>query len=182
MSVKRMSVMGVVLLLGVAMAACSARKHAEPMIATAAMEMMEDHGMVDPLAIDFEGTFTRQASRPYRSASHAMGNVYVMPWVNDAGLDAYRALSGPLPMGTVLVKEHFMIMDDVPAESRAAYLVMAKMPAGYDSDHGDWYYAMVDDMAHEVKVQGKVEMCIGCHMQAAGTDYVFGVPDSARVN
>ena len=182
MSIKRASVAGVILLLGAAMAACSARKHAEPMVAAHAMTAMEDHSILDPLAIDFEGAFTRQASRPYRSESHAMGNVYVMPWVNDAGLDAYRALSGPLPAGTVIVKEHFPVQDDMASESRAAYLVMAKMPTGYDADHDDWYYAMVDDMAHEVKAQGKVEMCVGCHMQAAGTDYVFGVPDSVRVN
>ena len=182
MIVKRVGLVGVVVLLGVAMAACSAKRHAEPMVAAHAMTAMEDHSMLDPLAIDFEGTFTRQASRPYRSESHAMGNVYVMPWVNDVGADAYRELSGPMPVGTVLVKEHFPIMDGVPAESRAAYLVMAKMHTGYDSDHGDWYYAVVDDMAGEVKMQGKIDMCIGCHTQVATTDYLFGVPDSVRVN
>jgi hypothetical protein len=133
--------------------------------------------------LNYRTAYTKTVTRPYRSASHAMGNVYVVPWVNDVGAESYANGEVPVPVGTVVVKEHFPVTESgMAAEEVAAYLVMRKMDAGYDAEHGDWYYAMVDLASHEAKAQGKVGMCIGCHINAADRDFLFGVPDSVRAN
>jgi hypothetical protein len=49
---------------------------------------------------------------------------------------------------------------------------MIKRGRTYDPDNNNWEYMMIGaDM--EVMAQGKIEMCIGCHANAAKKDYVF---------
>jgi hypothetical protein len=77
----------------------------------------------------------------------------------------------PYPVGTIIVKETYA-NDNGRKGDLEALTVMVKRGVGYDIEHNNWEYMMVspDD---EVKAQGRVEMCIGCHAAAADTDWVF---------
>jgi len=51
---------------------------------------------------------------------------------------------------------------------------MAKMADGYDSENGNWYYAVLDPSGTQPVMQGKIEKCMDCHDSADERDYVFG--------
>ena len=52
------------------------------------------------------------------------------------------------------------------------YTVMRKMEKGYDAEHGDWEYAVLDGPNKRVLSRGRIDSCIECHKQYASTDYV----------
>ena len=59
-----------------------------------------------------------------------------------------------------------------------AIAIMQKT-TNYDPDHNDWYWVKYDangsvSRMDQMKVAGKVSMCIECHSQAKGDDFVFG--------
>lgn len=81
-----------------------------------------------------------------------------------------------LPEGSILVREVF---DAAGAPQRLT--IMAKGPAGYNPQLGDWYFAVTD--LHGVPVtedgiarSGRLADCYGCHLPRASDDYLFGVP------
>lgn len=80
------------------------------------------------------------------------------------------------PNGSVVVKENYS-----PDKKLMAITVMQRS-AGYDPEHGNWYYAKylpdgtIDKTPPEMKsmpVAGKFSMCIDCHGGAGGDDYLF---------
>lgn len=73
------------------------------------------------------------------------------------------------PHGAVIVKEKFA---SEAAEEAILYTVMRKMAAGYDPDHGDWEYAVLDGKNKRVLARGRIESCIECHRTYASTDFV----------
>ena len=54
-----------------------------------------------------------------------------------------------------------------------AVTVTVKMPAGYDTDHNDWWWAIYEEDGKVAQMSGKVQVCIACHQPAAAMDYVF---------
>lgn len=73
--------------------------------------------------------------------------------------DAYAALtagSGPLPAGSIIVKENYQ-----PDSTLAAVTVMYGAE-GYDPAHDDWFWAKYGPEG-EVQAAGRVESCQECH-------------------
>lgn len=77
-------------------------------------------------------------------------------------------------LGSILVKENF----GKDKQSLMAITVMYRTK-GYDPEHNDWYWVKyeadgrVSEM-NQMKVAGKLMMCIDCHNQAKGGDFIFG--------
>jgi hypothetical protein len=105
---------------------------------------------------------------PSEHGSAAFVDVYVSP----DHVDAFTSLEGDMPQGMAIVKAAYGDAGGAPGELEAL-TVMAKMEPGYDPEHGDWYYGVLDPSGATAMQQGKLQMCIGCH-EGAGTDYVFG--------
>lgn len=88
------------------------------------------------------------------------------------------------PEGSALVKETFTFdgMGERVWAAEGALLGMLKREAGYDTDGGDWEYAMLDPANGEILDSGADlmgGMCKGCHTNAtgdAGEDFVFTHP------
>lgn len=77
----------------------------------------------------------------------------------------------PYPVGAIIVKEAYMGEGGMKG-NLGALTIMIKRHSGYDPANNNWEYMMVSP-ANEIKAQGKVEGCIGCHAAAADTDWVF---------
>ena len=73
--------------------------------------------------------------------------------------------------GTIIVKDH---LDDSGVPN-GSLTVMYKADAGYDADHGDWWWARV--VSDAVADGGQVGYCISCHESSGftDTDWVGGV-------
>ena len=128
-------------------------------------------------APDFSGWdgWTKISKAPFESKGHGGGWVEVFV---DQAADAYKALSGPMPVGMRVVKA---VYTDQSGSNVKMLTVMKKMPAGYDKDNGDWLYGIYDADGKTAKGHGKLPKCLGCHdAQGAETDYVIGVPAEHR--
>lgn len=120
-------------------------------------------------------------ARPFATAQH-QGHPAVNVWADELAGEPYRRLSAGMPAavpeGGMVVKEMLDASGGPPVLT-----VMVKQPAGYDPEHGDWWYGRLDDRgeATGAGLVGKVGFCIGCHAGASGGDYLFGVsPDNVR--
>jgi hypothetical protein len=81
-----------------------------------------------------------------------------------------------IPEGGIIVRE---VLDATGAAQRLT--VMAKGPAGYNPELGDWYFAVTDLQGSPViesgaPRSGRLADCFGCHLPRASDDYLFGVP------
>jgi len=89
--------------------------------------------------------------------------------------------------GIFIVKSNYfaegLTIDDVlnaeRAENLVATTIMFKREAGYAPDSDNWFWAKylpngeLDTAPNELPLAGRVQGCIGCHVQADGGDYVF---------
>lgn len=80
-------------------------------------------------------------------------------YLNDAAHEALTGGSGPLPNGSIVVKENYM-----PDSTLAAVTVMYSSQ-GYDAEHNDYFWAKYQADG-TVDAAGRVESCQSCH--AAG--------------
>jgi len=94
-------------------------------------------------------------------------HVYITPIV--PAQETMESGKGVYPAGTVIVKQKFL---DAEGKKPALFTVMRKMKPGYDKEHGDWEYSIVDSTAERVFSRGKTDSCIGCHAAYKETDYV----------
>jgi hypothetical protein len=96
---------------------------------------------------------------------------YIVVRISPEEAEEYKALSAPLPVGTVVVKEKH---NDRSAEGPPAeYGAMIKREPGYDPQHGDWEYLYVVRQPEKKVTRGRIESCINCHEHAKNRDYVF---------
>lgn len=124
-------------------------------------------------------TLAKISERPYASA---VGSFEVATYIQGDAAD-YRLIhpdqSGShanVARGTVIIRAVFDAGGSVDKLT-----VMAKGPAGYDPEIGDWWFGetdpsgapLVQDDAPQV---GRMEDCHGCHLTRVGDDYLFGVP------
>lgn len=107
-----------------------------------------------------------------RKFSEGHGKTYVDVYVKPELADTYRAATGPYPQGATIVKPQYQSKDAAEPDKLT---VMVKREDGYDPDNANWWYGVYSAGGTEVLDQGKIEMCIGCHVQAADQDYVFGM-------
>lgn len=84
-------------------------------------------------------------------------------------INAVAAASpGDLPAGSILVKENYSSRDPASLES----LTVMKKIAGYDPQHGDWFWARYEPDGTATH-SGQAGMCYRCHEDADGDDLVF---------
>jgi hypothetical protein len=125
-----------------------------------------------PIPADFRTTFVRVNAAPVVSHGHAGGRYTVNVYVNRAGEAAYRADRGEVPEGTQLIKEHFEAAGETARPGPV--MMMEKRPRGFDVQHGNWRYVVVDSAGANV-AEGAIEGCAGCHDDAAH-DHIFRLP------
>ena len=129
------------------------------------------------MAPDFAGyaSWTRVNPKPVKGHEK-----YVNIYVNDLARDTYLSASGKIfPTCAMIVKQH---LENVDSKNITALTVMLKMPAGYDSDHNDWWWGMYDKDGKVAEMSGKVDVCIACHQPAANADYVFSHKTMEEIN
>ena len=115
-------------------------------------------------------SWEKLSAEPFESGGHQ--GAWVEVYVSPEHVDAFTALDGEMPRGMAIVKAAYADEGGAPGDLQNL-TVMAKMDAGYDPEHGDWYYGVLDPSGATAMQQGKLQMCIGCH-DGAETDYVFG--------
>jgi hypothetical protein len=96
-------------------------------------------------------------------------DAYFQVFVNDAGLPALESGKGTYPVGALIVKQKYA---DAEGKKTELYTLMQKREPGYDPEHGDWEYAIVNQTAKQVLARGRLESCIACHKAHDKTDYV----------
>ncbi len=102
----------------------------------------------------------------FESRGHAGGRYRMQLFANAAGKNAWQNHAQAMTAGALFAAAH-------TEDGRAGpLLVMQKRAAGYDSGHGDWYYAVADSAARRVLRQGRLADCAACHSMSP-TDYVF---------
>ena len=77
-------------------------------------------------------------------------------WLNDIAFEALTAATGPLPSGSIVVKENYR-----PDSTLAAVTVMYARE-GYDPEHDDWFWAKYLP-GGDVEAAGRVAPCQECH-------------------
>jgi hypothetical protein len=115
------------------------------------------------LGADFRSTF-RKLEGPLRSPGHAGGRWLATKYGNEEGARSYAGEGAP--PGSLILSEHSAPGDPGPI------LVMQKQPAGYDPDHGDWYYAYLEPDLRVLR-EGKLPDCAACH-GLSKRDHLFG--------
>lgn len=103
-----------------------------------------------------------------RVKSNQHGGIFVNTLINKTGIDSFRNKKYPYDDGTVVIKEGF----DTETSDLSKIYIMKKIK-GYDSQNGDWLYAVTDPNG-KVQMSGKIQMCISCHTNGKSKDYVFG--------
>lgn len=124
----------------------------------------------DPAAaFDFSGWASWPAVTPGRLWSRAHDKKHVEVFVSPGHVAAYRA-GGAMPVGSRVAKA---IYDDATTRRVRAIHVMVKMKPGYDPDDRDWYYGVLSADGKRARAQGRIDLCINCHIQAEKTDYLY---------
>jgi hypothetical protein len=122
---------------------------------------------------DFVGweSWSPASKKRFRSAGH--GGVWVDIFVAPPNAAAYEAVRGAMPVGFRVAKATY--------DENGNFLAVAgmqKMVAGYDPEHGDWYYVVALRDGRTATMQGPLPSCRDCHDQAKARDYLFGVTEN----
>ncbi len=124
----------------------------------------------DVNAMTFEGwrEWAQVTQKPIISEGHS--NNWVGIFVDELAKDTYLSASAPFPECAKIVKPIYF---DAEGKSIRKLTIMVKMQPGYDPDNGDWWYANADASGTKIGRNGRLQGCIGCHYDAAETDYLF---------
>ncbi len=84
----------------------------------------------------------------------------------------------PYPVGTIFVKENFLVQVDAKAQA-LTLAIMIKREPGYDPELGDWEFVQIGHDGQTI-VQGAsskepavANLCGTCHKNLADRDYIF---------
>jgi len=81
------------------------------------------------------------------------------------------------PVGAIIIKENYASKNSLPSEPESL-TIMKKMPAGYDTKNGDWFYLQTDSEGR-LLIEGKhgdpvvTEVCSKCHSNIKDRDFIF---------
>lgn len=118
--------------------------------------------------------FPREAA-----ANNPHADKFISVYVNDAGRRAMLGERAPrFPQGSLIVKEK---LSDPASRAPELLTAMLKREAGYDPQHGDWEYLVLDGAASKILERGRLENCQGCHAARKADDYVFRIYLPAEV-
>lgn len=93
------------------------------------------------------------------------GNILKL-YINDLALDTVLHKKGVFPDGALLIKENYTDNGELFLIT-VMYKVKGFNPAGHD-----WYWVKYKPDG-EARLEGKVDVCISCHVGVAGNDYAF---------
>lgn len=93
------------------------------------------------------------------------GNILKL-YINDLALDTVMNKKGVFPEGALLIKENYT--DD----KKIFLITVMYKKKGFNPAGHDWYWVKYKPDG-EVRLEGKVDACINCHVGVAGNDYVF---------
>lgn len=115
----------------------------------------------------YRTSFTKVNKARLVSQGHAAGRWDVDVWANELAQKALASRSREVPVGAIVVEEHFeRTADGSSADKRTGpIMVMEKKPAGFSKEHGDWRWSVVGSQGQLVG-DGVLEKCAGCHDDA----------------
>lgn len=131
------------------------------------------------------GAFTQLNNSAYASALG--GESFINVYVSAGAFNTYAVVDPgapgtgiTLPEGTIIVRE---VLE--PSGKVKRLTLMAKGPAGYNPDLGDYWFAVTEPdgtpvVENGVTRVGRLADCYGCHVPRATDDYLFGVPADKR--
>ncbi len=141
-----------------AMVGASNRSPGAPRLA-----QVRDAGVVPgapSLPEDYRTKFAKLNHVRVVSAGHAAGRWEVDVWANELAAKALTAKSREVPVGAIVVQEHFE--KSSKTQGVGPIMVMEKRAKGFAPSHGDWRYSVIASSGALVK-DGPVESCAGCH-------------------
>ena len=132
----------------------------------------DDCDIESSIAFEDWRQWAKTTPEPYFSREH--GNRWVTIYFDDLAGTSDQSGNGEFAVCAKIIKVHFTgISGDTPRK----LFLMAKMPAGFDPDHGDWWYGNYNHTDGPAMIeQGAVDACIDCHKKASSLDYVFSKP------
>jgi hypothetical protein len=122
-------------------------------------------GLVDgagALPGPYRSTFTKVTRARFVSQGHAAGRWEVEVWANEVAAKALASRAREVPVGAIVVEEHYERTERRPA---GPVMVMEKRAPGFSPEHGDWRWAVVGSQGQLVK-DGVIDQCAGCHDDA----------------
>ena len=130
------------------------------------------------------GGFERYSTISYRSDTH--GGRLVNNYANHIADNAYGQYEDVrrMPTGSILAKDSFVVNGNGTVSPGPLFL-MEKMVSGFNSDTGDWRYAMVMPDGNVFGVTGGVnsaglQFCHDCHIAVEDNDMMFFLPEEYR--
>lgn len=159
------------LIMGVAVLAETPGTTANRLLLARVGELSRMHRVTKtPVKMDVAASFLCAAPSPARKPPGTPhSDYYCHVFVDEAGRPMMESGKGTYPAGTLIVKQKFA---DVKGKSVELYTLMRKMEPGYDAEHGDWEYSIVNRQATQVLARGRLESCIECHKAYKAADYV----------
>lgn len=115
------------------------------------------------LPYSYRTSFAKVNKARFVSSGHASGRWEVDVWANELAQKALAARSREVPVGAIVVAEHFERSS--PERPRGPVMVMEKRAPGFAQEHGDWRWAVVGSQGQLVS-DGVIESCAGCHDDA----------------
>ena len=132
----------------------------------------DECGIESSIAFEDWRQWAKTTPEPYLSREH--GNRWVTIYFDELADTSDKSSSGQFAVCAKIIKVHYF---SERSRTLRKLFLMAKMPAGFDPDHGDWWYGNYNATAGAAMIeQGVVEACIDCHQRASGLDYVFSKP------
>ncbi|MGQ3684497.1 MAG: cytochrome P460 family protein [Candidatus Loosdrechtia sp.] len=93
------------------------------------------------------------------------GNILKL-YINDIAFDTVVNKRGVFPDGALLIKENY-------TDNKELFLITVMYKAkGFNPAGHDWYWIKYKPDG-EARLEGKVDICINCHIGVAGNDYIF---------
>jgi len=129
-------------------------------------------GIESSIAFEDWKQWAKTTPEPYFSREH--GSRWVTIHFDDLAGTPNRTNNEEFPVCAKIVKVHHF--NEQSRKLRKLFL-MAKMPAGFDPGHGDWWYGNYNAQGGIAMIEeGAIKACIACHQRASGLDYVFFKP------
>jgi hypothetical protein len=122
------------------------------------------------LPAGYRTSFARVNKARIVSNGHAAGRWEVDVYANEAAAKALSARARDVPVGAIVVEEHYERTEGRPA---GPVMVMEKKEKGFAPDHGDWRWVVIGASGALVK-DGVVESCAACH-DASPMDGLFPI-------
>ncbi len=111
------------------------------------------------LPAGYRASFTKLNKGKLISTGHASGRWEIDVYANEAAAKAIASRAKEVPVGAIVVEEHYEHVEGRPA---GPVMIMEKKEKGFSPDHGDWRYAVIGSTGALVK-DGAVDSCAACH-------------------